>query len=212
MLTQRQTGFTLLEIMVAMAIFALIAVASTEVLRSVSASNELSNERFEKLQQLQRAMLTIERDLLQAVPRPIRIEGETNPYVMMAKEDLFESETDGLGFVRAGWHNPQLMLPRSTLQAVGYRLKNGQLQRLYGNYVDNVSGYEPKEKVLLSDIEDFRVTFFLTGGGDVSDENSWEESYQGETIPSAITLTIVSKDFGEIKRVFLLSATESDQI
>ncbi len=212
MKAKNMSGFTLIEIMVAMAIFALIAVASTEVLRSVAASNELSEQRFEKLQQLQRAMLTIERDLLQAVPRPIRIEGESNQSVMVGNEGLLDSETYGLAFVRAGWHNPQLMLPRSTLQAVAYRLQEGKLQRLYSNYVDNVSGYEPKQKVLLSDIEDFKLAFFLTGGGDINDEDSWEESYQGNTIPSAISITIVSKDFGEIKRAFLLSASESDKI
>ena len=139
-------GFTLLEILVAMAIFTLIGLASTAVLSSVIDSDELSTERFGKLQTLQRAMLTLERDILQATARPIRVEGETNPVVLSGGGDLFQSETDGLGLVRSGWHNPQLMLPRSTLQAVAYRLQEGQLQRLYGNYVDNVIGYEPKIK------------------------------------------------------------------
>lgn len=200
-------GFTLLEILVAMAIFTIIGLASNAVLSSVIDSNSLSSERFDKLQTLQRAMLMIERDVLQAVHRPIRVEGETNDVVMSGEKNLFESETDGIGFVRSGWQNPQLRLPRSTLQAVGYRLQEGRLERLYGNYVDNVIGYEPKVRVLLTDVEDFSVEFFVSQNEEeVEEESAWEEKYTGTVIPRALAITIVSKDFGEIRREFLLNS------
>ena len=77
----KQRGFTLIEILIAMAIFTLIGLASTGLLTTVIDSNDLSSERFEKLQQLQRAMVIIERDIQQAVPRPVRAEGETLQYV-----------------------------------------------------------------------------------------------------------------------------------
>jgi general secretion pathway protein J len=149
-------------------------------------------------------MLTIERDIMQAMPRSTRVEGELNDTVMVAGENVLDSEADGLGFVRGGWHNPQLMLPRSTLQAVGYRLQENQLQRLYGNYVDNVIGYEPKVRVLLSDIEDFQVTF-LTDVKNLDDPETWQEDYSSETLPFAISVTIVSTTFGEIHRDFLVA-------
>ena len=131
-----------------MAIFTLIGLASTGLLTTVIDSNDLSSERFEKLQQLQRAMVIIERDIQQAVPRPVRAEGETQT-VVMAGGEVDDSDGDGIGFVRGGWHNPQLMLPRSTLQYVAYRLDEDRLERLYSNYVDNVIGYEPKTRTLL---------------------------------------------------------------
>ena len=71
-----QRGFTLIEILIAMAIFTLIGLASTGLLTTVIDSNDISEERFAKLQLLQRAMITIERDLQQAVPRAVRINGE----------------------------------------------------------------------------------------------------------------------------------------
>ena len=55
----KQRGFTLIEILIAMAIFTLIGLASTGLLTTVIDSNDLSSERFEKLQQLQRAMVII---------------------------------------------------------------------------------------------------------------------------------------------------------
>jgi len=153
-----QRGFTLIEILVAMAIFTLIGLASTGLLTTVIDSNSLSQERFEKLQLLQRAMVTIERDIQQAVSRPVRVNGEKRKAVM-AGGDVDGSDGDGIGFVRGGWHNPQLMLPRSTLQYVAYRLRDNKLERLYTNYVDNVIGYEPKVRLLLENIESFNVEF-----------------------------------------------------
>ncbi|MFQ3189089.1 MAG: general secretion pathway protein J [Paraglaciecola sp.] len=197
-------GFTLIEILVAMAIFTIIGLASTGVLNSVINSDQLSSERFEKLEELQRAMLTLERDVLQIVPRKVRINGEPVSMVISGGEDVFDSDADGLGFVRAGWHNPQMLLPRSTLQAIGYRIQDQQLQRLYGNYVDNVIGYEPKVKILLSDIEDFRVTF-LTNVKKLEEPEEWEESYSSATLPIAMSITIVSKTFGEMRREFMLA-------
>jgi len=197
-------GFTLIEILVAMAIFTLIGLASTGVLNSVINSDQLSSERFAKLEELQRAMLTIERDILQIVPRALRVNGEPVSAVISGGEDVLNSDADGLGFVRAGWHNPQMLLPRSTLQAIGYRLQEEQLQRLFGNYVDNVIGYEPKIKILLSDIEDFRVSF-LTEVEQLEKPEEWVESYSNANIPIAISITLVSKTFGEIRREFILA-------
>ncbi|MFT5838025.1 MAG: general secretion pathway protein J [Flavobacteriales bacterium] len=197
-------GFTLIEILVAMAIFTIIGLASTGVLTSVINSDQLSTERFAKLEELQRAMLTIERDILQIVPRRVRINGESVSSIISGGEDVFDSDADGLGFVRAGWHNPQMLLPRSTLQTVGYRIQEEQLQRLYGNYVDNTIGFEPKVKILLSDIKDFRVSF-LTETEQLEEPEEWEDSYLSATLPIAISITIVSKTFGEIRREFMLA-------
>lgn len=197
-------GFTLIEILVAMAIFTIIGLASTGVLTSVINSDELSSERFAKLEELQRAMLTMERDILQIVPRTARVNSESANAVLSGGEDVLDSDADGLAFVRVGWYNPQMLLPRSTLQAVGYRIHENQLQRLYGNYVDNVIGYEPKVKILMSDIEDFRVTF-LTNTGQLEKPETWDETYASATLPIAISITIVSRTFGEIRREFMLA-------
>lgn len=201
----RSSGFTLIEILMAMAIFTLIGLASTSLLTTVIDSDELSTERFDQLQKLQRAMLVIERDLLQAVPRRTRINGESVEQVMRGGRDLFDSEADGIGLVRAGWHNPQMMLPRSTLQAVAYRLQDGNLERLYGNYVDNVIGYEPKIKVLLENINDFQVEFKTEATGDDDDDRGWKESFQGTQLPVAIAIEIDSIEFGLIRREFVLA-------
>jgi general secretion pathway protein J len=67
-----------------------------------------------------------------------------------------------------------------------------------------VIGYEPKVKILLSDIEDFRVNF-LTDVEQLEKPEEWQETYSGATLPLAISITIVSKTFGEIRREFILA-------
>lgn len=203
---KRSGGFTLLEIIIAMAIFTTIGLASNSVLNTVINSNQESTERFDKLQVLQRAMLVLERDVLQAVHRSVRIEGELNETVITGGKNVLDSEADGFGLVRGGWQNPQLILPRSTLQAVGYRLQEGRLERLYGNYVDNVIGYEPKIRVLMEDVEDFTVEFYLGAKQANQEEDKWAEKYTGTKLPEALAITLVSQDFGEIRREFLLNA------
>ena len=202
-----QRGFTLIEILIAMAIFTLIGLASTGLLTTVIDSNDISEERFAKLQLLQRAMITIERDLQQAVPRAARVNGEKQD-VVMAGGEVDNSDDDGIGFVRGGWHNPQLMLPRSTLQYVAYRFNENRLERLYSNYVDNVIGYEPKVRVLLEDIESLKIEFLATSSNESLDEDedlSWNESYKGTALPRAVAIEFVSKDFGKIRREFTLT-------
>lgn len=198
----RARGFTLLEILIAMAIFTLIGLASTGLLTSVIDSNELSVERFDKLQRLQRAMITIERDLLQATPRKIRVNGEVSPYVMIGGRVDDGSDADGIGFVRGGWTNPQMMLPRSTMQYVAYRLRDNKLERLYSNFVDNVTGYEPKKRVLLEGITDLNIEFY---SNPEDGEIEWRESFRSQALPIAIAFEITSEDFGTIRRVFALT-------
>lgn len=202
-------GFTLLEILIAMAIFTIIGLASTKVLTSVIDSDKLSSERFAQLELLQRTMLVMERDILQALPRAPRAQNDENKQVLTGGENLFDSEADGIGFVRGGWHNPQLILPRSTLQAVAYRLQENKLQRLYGNYVDNVIGFEPKVKTLLQDVDDFQIKYLLPGEDDADDIENWQESYTGLILPQAIMIEISSAHFGLIRRQFLLAQGQS---
>ncbi|MFC3094096.1 type II secretion system protein GspJ [Alteromonas sediminis] len=199
-------GFTMLEILIAMAIFTMIGIGSTALLTTVIDSNEAASERFVRLQSLQRAMLLIERDVQQAIARPVRIEGEAIDRVMFGGI-TDTSDADGLAFVRAGWSNPQFMLPRSTLEYVAYRLTEGRLERLSGHYLDNVIGYEPKERVLLDDVLDFRVEFYV--GGEEDGELRWSDSYVGTTLPQGVALIIESETFGTLRREFALVGANS---
>jgi len=196
-------GFTLIELIIAVAIFSLVALAANQVLENVTSSSRISDQELESLQNLQRAMLVIERDFQQIADRIPRIQGVENKLIIDGGEFEFESDADGIAMVRSGWHNPQLMLPRSSLQNVIYRMQENQLQRLHTNFVDSVIGTEPKIRVLLEGIDDFRVEVLREIGTD--DDFEWSQTIESTELPVAIQITIMSQQYGELRRVFQVS-------
>lgn len=71
-----QCGFTLIEVLVAIAIFASLSVGAYQVLNQVQRSNELSLERNERLKTLQRALVFLNNDFRQMALRKTRTNGE----------------------------------------------------------------------------------------------------------------------------------------
>lgn len=200
----QQRGFTLLEIIIAMAIFTMLGLAATGVLNTVTTADQRSSDHVTQLQTLQRVMLIIERDMEQVVARPVRSYDYEDNNLVMVGGDLDDSDADGIIFVRTGWENPQLMLPRSTLQFVSYRLRDNKLERLYGNYVDNVIGFEPKVRTLLEDVDDLQVEFFTARDENNSDQLEWNDSYSGESLPKGVAIEITTAAFGKVRREFAL--------
>lgn len=199
----RQRGFTLLEIMVALAIFAVIAMAGAEIFAGVAGASERSQAKLKDLQRIQRAMTIIERDILQIVARAPRIEGENNDIVFTGGRYINDSSADGMAFVRAGWLNPQQRLARSQLQAVSYILNaDQQLVRQYSLFVDQATGSEAKQQVLLEQVSDLQL-YFLTQPIK-NNQPKWAESFTGSTLPLAIAIELETQQFGLIRRELAL--------
>lgn len=197
-MNSQQQGFTLVELLLAMLIFALIGLASAFVLNQMLVSDERSYERREQLQQTQYALLMLERDVRQMVARPLRAQpSEARNIYVLSGSRMTDSDTDGLGFVRAGWSNPGAMLPRSMLQPVLYRVRDNVLQRVSSDFVDDVSG-QPHVQDLLTGVEDFRVRFIHQG------EELFEWNVR-DALPEVVIVTLVTEEYGEIERWLLTS-------
>lgn len=207
-------GFTLIEVLVALAIFALIGVASVSVVTNVANAQRETERSLEALQQLQMAMLTVERDFRQAIPRAMNLDRDTGQLVILGGEGEYESQRHGIGFVRNGNINPGFMLPRSTLQPVIYLVEDGVLIRRHLNFVDSISGTEPKQRSLLSGIMEFDIEYLppTTPGAMTlqtriatsarSSSMEWVESYRGQALPRAFKVMIVHEQFGRVERIF----------
>lgn len=193
-------GFTLIEIIIAIAIFSVLALGANSLLANVTKSNEVSAAKEAKFEQLQRAMLIIERDFLQIQQRIPRTQGIENNLVITGGEFEFESDAYGIGFVRGGWRNPQLRLKRSSLQNVAYRLQENRLERLHTNYVDAIIGTEPSIRVLLEDVTDFKVELLR----EIKADLKWSDTIDDAELPFAIAITITSDTFGVIRREFMV--------
>ncbi|MCV5232922.1 type II secretion system minor pseudopilin GspJ, partial [Escherichia coli] len=79
-----------------------------QVVSQVQRSNELSQERTQRLNELQRAMVMMDNDFRQMALRQTRTNGEDPAGQLIFWSDyLLDSDAKGLMFARVGWHNPQ---------------------------------------------------------------------------------------------------------
>lgn len=191
-------GFTLIEVILAIAIFAIISLSSFTIFNTVITSDERAKLRNQRLNEFNRAFLLMERDFLQMARRTVRLNGEAPliGYLHTSEQALFD-ETTALAFVRGGWTNPGLLLPRSDMQSVAYQLNESTLERLHFNFVDPVVGQEPKVRSLLTQVESLKFEFYQT--------DSWQEEFTGKGLPQAIAVIVETEDFGKIRRQFLVA-------
>ncbi|MBL4766095.1 MAG: type II secretion system minor pseudopilin GspJ [Colwellia sp.] len=194
---QSNKGFTLLEVLIAIAIFSLISLSSFTIFDSVLKADETSKQHSKRQNELQRAFLIIERDITQIARRSIRLNGEAPlERLIQSSSDSFASEEQAIAFVRHGWTNPGLLLPRSDMQAVAYRLTDETLQRLHFNFVDSVVGEEPKIRPLITDVTELAFKYY--------DGKQWQDTWANNLLPLAIAIEIDTKDYGVIRRQFLV--------
>jgi len=191
-------GFTLLEVLIAIAIFSVISMASFSIFETVLNSDTVTKARTDRINELQRGFLIIERDMLQIARRSVRLNGEAPQQGFLHTDnESFSTHEQALGFVRHGWTNPGLLLPRSELQAVAYQLNNKVLERVHFNFVDAVVGEEPKVRALISQVEKLDFEFY--------DGKQWQQKLQENTLPLAIAIELDTTDYGIIRRQFLVA-------
>ncbi|EIP0119967.1 type II secretion system minor pseudopilin GspJ [Vibrio alginolyticus] len=194
---QRVKGFTLIEVLVSIAIFASLSVAAYQVVSQVQRSNALSQERTQRLDEIQRAMVMMDNDFRQMAMRQTRTNGEEPASRLIFWSDyLLDSDTKGLMFARLGWHNPQQQFPRGEVTKVGYRLKEETLQRVWWRYPDTPVGQQGTVTPLLTQVESFDMRFY--------DGKQWKKEWAEEkALPKAVSVVLTLKDYGEITRTYL---------
>ncbi|WP_462157054.1 type II secretion system minor pseudopilin GspJ [Pseudoalteromonas sp. GB56] len=193
-------GFTLIEVLVALAIMAFIIGATHQIFESTTKAKEFSEKTLDELSRMQTVYRMFEQDFSQITKRAVRNEaGDFQDGYLLHERYLFGSELDGIAFVRTGWTNPGYLLPRSELQAVAYRVQEGRLERLYRLYVDQLDSTEPRVQVLIEGVEDFSFEFFD------SDSQKWQPQWQKEQLPKAVAVTLMLEDSEPIRRAFLLA-------
>ncbi|MBU2896805.1 type II secretion system minor pseudopilin GspJ [Vibrio hepatarius] len=199
-----QGGFTLIEVLVAIAIFASLSVGAYQVLNQVQRSNALSLERSERLKTLQRALVYMDGDFRQMAVRQTRTNGaEPNGMLLQWKEYLLDSDAKGIMFTRLGWHNPQQQFPRGEISKVGYRIKEDVLERVWWRYVDTPAGQEGITMPLIDKVEAFEVKFL--------DGSDWKEEWtKKEALPKAVAVELELKDYGKIERIYLTAGGSID--
>lgn len=197
-------GFTLVELLVAVAIFAVIGIAAASGLRSVIRLRDQNDQTMHRLRQVQLAMAILARDFSQLAPRPIRDElGSERPALAAGPDNVPPIE-----FTHGGWPNP-LGLARSTQQRVAYTLEDGKLMRYTWPMLDRSVQVDPLKQELLPDVTAMDVEYLDPSGGDF--QNVWPPINVGaassaskppsDLLPRAVSIKLTLKDWGEVTRI-----------
>lgn len=196
---RRRRGFTLIEVLVSLAVFAILAALSYGALSQTLDSAELLNERMDRLQAIQRTMRLLSEDLQQLSPRPIRDElGEGfGPALDTGFQSGFAIE-----LTHGGWSNP-IVLPRSTMQRSAYRIEEDELIRYHWMVLDRTLANEPVSVTLLDGVEGILFRF-LQGNGEWTEQ--WPPTNQPGPLgarqrPRAVEIILTLTGEGEITRL-----------
>lgn len=197
---RRVAGFTLLELLVAMGIFAVIGAMALGGLNTVVSQTTIAREQMDRLAQLQRAIRLMSSDFNGLAPRFVRDElGSAGEAPLLADGRLFGVE---LRLTRGGWPNPAGLPHRGTLQRVQYRLDDDKLIREYWPVMDHVLGQEPRSEELLSGVDEFRLLYL-----DNQDEwqAQWPPAQTANTVasqrPRAVRILLELQGWGPVERL-----------
>jgi general secretion pathway protein J len=201
-------GFTLLEVLLAIGITAMIGLGSWQILNSAIRASEATQIRLAELNALQKTMLIISRDLRQVLTRSIRDGfGDYQP-ALTTKNEFYALE-----FTRTGWRNP-MDDARSNIQRVAYELSEKKLIRHYWSVLDRSQDSEPISKELLTEVNSISLRFMNKSGG-WADE--WPSTSAGTTanaaapadprtsdngLPKAVEISFDLERFGKVKRLY----------
>lgn len=188
------TGFTLVEMMVALLVFSLLSVAGVLLLRSAVDTNEAAGENLSQMADMQRLVSLMEADFSQTIPRTYRDQdGNRKPAMIDENQN-----DDGvfLSFVRGG-HSNVNGKARSSLQRVEYRLNENQIERVTYDSTDGGDASAPA--VLVDVVDDVRLRFRGKTG-------IWVSRWQSERLndlPRAIEIQFTRED-RPYRHVFLV--------
>lgn len=201
-------GFTLLEVLLAIGITAMIGLGSWQILHSAIRASESTQARLQELNALQKTMLIISRDLRQIISRSIRDEYGDYQAALTTKNEFYVLE-----FSRVGWRNP-MDDPRSGIQRVAYELSDNTLVRHYWNVLDRSQDTESISRDLIENVNDIKLRFLNEKGGWVdqwpSSENNAGASSESvadprkndNQLPKGVEISFDLEQFGKIKRVY----------
>lgn len=229
---RRTTGFTLLEVLVAVAITATIGAGAVQLLRGIIDARQQVTVRSEQLAVLQRFTSLVALDVEQYINRSIR-----NEYGDFQASLLLDSGDYPIEFTRAGWRNrPGAEDPRSELMRVAYRTESIEddqcaaarrrlaswgmiepehdcLVRYVWPVLDRSYESEPTSMVVLDQIEEFSVEIIThtddsSGGVQTGLQTHWpivQASSGDPEIPVALTWKLTLPALGEIERTWLIA-------
>lgn len=220
-------GFTLLELLIALAIFAVISLMAFEGIAAILRAEERIGAQQERLREIDRAVALIARDFQDIAPRRVRLADDDVQAPL-----VLQGRARRVLLTRSGWSNPA-ELKRSGFQRVRYEVANQTLSRSYWLTLDPAGDDQAIAAPLLDRVTSFEVR--------VRDKGEWTDTWPQEVaaqvpapvdpnaprvvppdpnnpqppttettpaeprlLPEAIEVTMEVEDFGRMRRLVVI--------
>lgn len=204
-----RAGFSLVEVLVSVMLFAIIGVISTGMLNASLTARDINQASADQAEMIDRARLLMREDFGQLVNRAVRQPdgrsggaGFAGSTTGLAGSAGLASDMTLIAFTRAGRPNPGGLQPRGSLQYVEYVRAGDRLIRRSWAYPDRQFDTPASEFVLLSDVDALDVAFLNL--------NSWvtamaSGAHQGQatSLPRAVRLRAEMTDATDLEFVLL---------
>ncbi|WP_129782047.1 type II secretion system minor pseudopilin GspJ [Peristeroidobacter soli] len=200
----RESGFTLVEIMVAIFIFAIVSAIAMGGYNELVKQSDIVDAGAARTRAIQSTMQRLNLDFTSLEPRPVRQPlGDGLVPALRADEKSADAIVE---FTHSGWSNPA-GVPRSTLQRVAYRIEEKKLIREYWLALDRTMTSEPESAVMLDGVKTVKFRF-------MDANRSWHDQwpplgYSPQDAPwlrpIAVEVTLDLEDWGELKRLMEVS-------
>jgi general secretion pathway protein J len=194
----RQRGFTLVEVLVALTIFALMSVLAYRGMTAVMQTREHLTEDNRRWRDIALTLAQLEQDMNLVVDRPVRDSGDLPLPALVGNPQALGSHEAQLSFSRMGmaWQSGVL----ADVQRHGYRLNNGTLEQLVWPVLDQAPRSEPAVHALLERVNRFELRYLDRAG-------NWQPRWPlpgVTTLPTALEVVLELDGGVVVTRVFAL--------
>lgn len=200
---RRMHGFTLLELLVAITIFALMALMSYVGLRALLTTQQQGAAKADRFQAIMQTVAVVRNDVSQMILRPVldTSGGQVPAVVLRGVQDL--------EFTRTGYTNPLALEPRGQMQRVRYQLKDQQLVRWTWPVLDRAPSTRPTQRVLLTQVSHLQLRYVNQAGQLLT---TWSnEAAENEGLPRAVILELTLQDLGALRLVLPVWGYSDDE-
>lgn len=194
----RQWGFTLVEILIALTILAILATITSTALHHAFSTREKVSREAERLNTIQIAITLIQRDSQQATTRAIRSQD-------MHLFPAFIGKGNYLEFTRRGLANPRDERKQSTLKRIAWLCQKNQLLRRGWEALDTPDRNKYRDRIVLDNLKKCQFAY-LNHNLQILPEwqdNVLKQNQQLEKLPKAILLKIIN-DWGKMHYLLVI--------
>lgn len=179
----RRLGFTLLELLVALAVFAVVAALAWGGLDTLARTRHALDAEGERLAELQRGLGRLERDVRQALPRAIRNAGVGSPQALAGDSVSIELS---VWLPSEGW-----AVSAPEVRRVAWRCAEDGLRRREWGALDRTAATPSREVLLIPGARACQWQFYPARG---ASQSRWPMPGDNDPLPRAVEVQFLRGD------------------